>query len=315
MKNAVYSPVDGKTTASPSEYQIRPNQAEIDDVKVQIGVRTNSSDMLTQEEHQTNVVAYLRVSTNEQSIEMQKSTIEMLCNQYGYDYEKVVFYQDEGVSAFQRAKRNMTDRKGGRSMMRAISFGRVKAVLCYRLDRLFRSDWVGLQWLEKMVDEKIEVWALDCRISIHETLGRKMAGYSLVDAQAESAGNSDRTTHGMDNNAKQGGRNSQSIWGWDWDAENELMVPNWLEKSVIDWMRDRKAEGWANAKIGRALKDIGLRGKRGGRSWNSGIVDSILTAKQHKYYADWDEKPVKSTYPFKYLRQVQKKKNPQWFGL
>ena len=315
MKNAAYSPVHGKTTATRSEYQERPNQAEIDNVKVQIGHRTNSSDMLTQEEHQTNVVAYLRVSTNDQSIEMQKSTIQMLCQQYGYDYDDVVFYQDEGVSAFQRAKRNMTDREGGRSMMRAISFGRVKAVLCYRLDRLFRSAWVGMQWLEKMKDENIEVWALDCRLSIHTTLGEKMAGYSLVDAQAESSQNSDRTTHGMDNNAKQGGRNSHSIWGWDWDEVNEMMIPNWLEKSVIDWMRDRKADGWSCAKIGKALKEIGLRGKRGGRGWQSGTVQGILNAKQHEIYSDWTEKPVKSTFPFKYLRQVQKKKNPEWFGL
>lgn len=311
MKNAAYSHVARKTDRTTFSKQDRPNQAEIDDVKLQIEGRTGSPEM----DVPKFVVAYLRVSTDLQSIEMQRETIRMLCFRFGYDFDKVIFYEDEGVSAYKKARRNMTDRKGGRSMQNMIILDRVEAVLAYRLDRLFRSAWVGLKWVEELVDKGIELWTQDVMASIHTSDGRRMAGYSLVNAEAESSVTSDRTKDGIKSTRKQGGRITQSQWGWDWDEKNEIMIPNWQEKSVIDWMKIMFENGESKRKIGKMLKDVGLRGKRGGRTWQSGTISSILDSEQHELYSDWDDKTPKTTYPFKYLRQKQMKENPEWFGL
>lgn len=73
---------------------------------------------------------YLRVSTDEQSVDSQRSELLTECRRRGWE---PVEFIDEGVSG---AK---TDRPALERMLGEVRGRHVKAVLCYKLDRLGRS--------------------------------------------------------------------------------------------------------------------------------------------------------------------------------
>jgi len=73
---------------------------------------------------------YLRVSTGEQSVDSQRSELLAECQRRGWE---PIEFIDEGISG---AK---TERPALERMLKEVSGRHVKAVLCYKLDRLGRS--------------------------------------------------------------------------------------------------------------------------------------------------------------------------------
>ena len=64
---------------------------------------------------------------------------------------------------------------------------------------------------------------------------------------------------------------TQSIYGWDVD-ENGSLKPNWFEQNVIDfmiWQID--VNGLSYSGVARALNRQGIRGKKGGKWYSSGV--------------------------------------------
>jgi DNA invertase Pin-like site-specific DNA recombinase len=82
---------------------------------------------------------YLRVSTDEQSVDSQRAELLAECQRRGWE---PVEFIDEGVSG---AK---TERPALERMLKEVRARHVKAVLCYKLDRLGRS----LQHLVQLVE-------------------------------------------------------------------------------------------------------------------------------------------------------------------
>jgi DNA invertase Pin-like site-specific DNA recombinase len=82
---------------------------------------------------------YLRVSTDEQSVDSQRAELLAECQRRGWE---PVEFVDEGVSG---AK---TERPALERMLKEVRARHVKAVLCYKLDRLGRS----LQHLVQLVE-------------------------------------------------------------------------------------------------------------------------------------------------------------------
>lgn len=82
---------------------------------------------------------YFRVSTTEQSPESQMQQCRMWCEQNGY----------EAVEYIDTASGSTTSRKALDRMMADMRKGHIKAVVCYKMDRLGRS----LPHLAQMIEE------------------------------------------------------------------------------------------------------------------------------------------------------------------
>jgi DNA invertase Pin-like site-specific DNA recombinase len=79
--------------------------------------------------------AYLRVSTEEQTVQNQKIALEKWAQ--GNGYQILDFFEDSAVSG----KVPATQRKGFRDLMELVKTAQVDAVLVYELSRVGRTFW------------------------------------------------------------------------------------------------------------------------------------------------------------------------------
>lgn len=88
------------------------------------------------------VSIYPRQSTTKQvgniATEMQTDDLIAFAQKYGWKQEMIIlYYEDLGVSGQLR----MDEREGFTKMLRDITSGKVKAVIAFQVDRLFRDEW------------------------------------------------------------------------------------------------------------------------------------------------------------------------------
>jgi len=91
-------------------------------------------------------IAYLRVSTEEQSVQTQKIAITKWAKDH--DYQMLYFFEDPAVSG----KIPAASRKGFQDLMEFIRLSKVEAVLVYELSRVGRTFWDTLDAI-KVIEE------------------------------------------------------------------------------------------------------------------------------------------------------------------
>lgn len=91
-------------------------------------------------------IGYLRVSTDEQTVDNQKLAIMTYCNAMGYHLEG--FFTDEGVSG----KIPVKERHGFSSLMLWLTGHKVDAIIVYELSRIGRSFWDTLEAIKSVED-------------------------------------------------------------------------------------------------------------------------------------------------------------------
>jgi len=91
-------------------------------------------------------IAYLRVSTEEQTVQNQKIAITKWANDH--NYQMLYFFEDPSVSG----KIPATSRKGFQDLMEFVSLSKVEAVLVYELSRVGRTFWDTLDAI-KVIEE------------------------------------------------------------------------------------------------------------------------------------------------------------------
>jgi putative DNA-invertase from lambdoid prophage Rac len=91
-------------------------------------------------------IAYLRVSTEEQTIHNQKIAISRWAKDH--DYQVLYFFEDPAVSG----KIPATGRKGFQDLTEFIKLSKVEAVLVYELSRVGRTFWDTLDAI-KVIEE------------------------------------------------------------------------------------------------------------------------------------------------------------------
>lgn len=79
------------------------------------------------------IAFYYRVSTGGQNLDSQRVELQRYAEQQGWKPEDILTFEDHAVSG------GVFSRKGLDEMMRAVKRGRVRLVVCSRLDRLGRS--------------------------------------------------------------------------------------------------------------------------------------------------------------------------------
>lgn len=107
-------------------------------------------------------IAYLRVSTEEQSVQTQKIAITTWAKDH--DYHMLYFFEDPAVSG----KIPATSRKGFQDLMEFVRLSKVEAVLVYELSRVGRTFWDTLDAI-KVIEEHSPLISCSPRESFLQT--------------------------------------------------------------------------------------------------------------------------------------------------
>lgn len=91
-------------------------------------------------------IAYMRVSTGEQTVQTQKIAITKWAKEH--DYQMLYFFEDPSVSG----KIPATYRKGFQDLLEFVRISKVEAVLVYELSRVGRTFWDTLDAI-KVIEE------------------------------------------------------------------------------------------------------------------------------------------------------------------
>ena len=90
-----------------------------------------------------NIAAYLRVSTDSQSVAHQQNAVEEWAKARGYKTSELIYFKDEGISgALPKSKR-----AGFNALLTGVMAGKVKRVLVFETSRLSRDFLTYLEFL------------------------------------------------------------------------------------------------------------------------------------------------------------------------
>lgn len=145
---------------------------------------------------------YMRVSTTAQSLRSQKPDIDRwLAAQNPDDLGPVKWYRDKATG------RN-TNRPGWQKLQAQIDAGKVKQIVCWRLDRLGRSAAGLCKLFEELKAKKINLVSLKESIDLKSASGRLLAHIMAAVAAFESELKSERILAGQS-----AARESGKTWG------------------------------------------------------------------------------------------------------
>jgi DNA invertase Pin-like site-specific DNA recombinase len=207
---------------------------------------------------QRRVVAYLRVSTEDQmvsgyGIPAQREAVTRECERRGWITPALV---EERVSG--KIIGPMLE-----STLDALDQGVYDTLLVAKLDRLSRSQINGATIIERARKQGWALVALDIGIDMSTPMGEAMAGMVLVFAQYERRVIGERTRAGLAAARASGTR---------------LGRPSGLAPDVVQWIIARRADGVALRQIAAELNQAGVRTSRGRTRWAASSVKHILTA-------------------------------------
>lgn len=216
---------------------------------------------------------YIRVSTEDQaregySIQAQKNKLEAYCVSQGWDIAG--FYVDDGYSAKDLQRPEM------KRMIKHIKQGLIDCVLVYRLDRLTRSV-LDLYKLLELFEKH------DCKFKsateVYDTttaMGRMFITIVAALAQWERENLAERVRMGLQEKARQG-KWVQNIppFGYDIDRENDTLIINDKEASVVRKIFELYTSGKGMNKIAVELNKSQIRTKSG-FGWCDSKIKYIL---------------------------------------
>ena len=136
------------------------------------------------------VAVYLRVSTldQEKGIKSQEKAIADYLEGHGIDDAK--YYRD-------RLSGSTTKRPEFEKLQRDIFRGKIKTVICWKLDRLSRSMRDGINVLCDWLDKDVRIVAVSQQLDFSGTVGQMVAGVLFAVAQMERENLRDNTRRGL----------------------------------------------------------------------------------------------------------------------
>lgn len=223
------------------------------------------------------VAVYLRVSSKDQTVESQLSSLRPFLMVEGYDVDECSLYIDDGVSA--KANPNFTDRPEGARMWEDVQNGKIKHIYGFKVNRFFRRVAEGALWMDKMAEKykHVQVKTMDCFASISQSAGRMMWHTLLMVSEMENEQKSEATKAGQQRKQEQLGKSSHAIFGWFWNEDKQQMNPDWHQQAVIQHVKDawNDNKGQSFASICRDLNNWGIPTSTG-RKWNASGVGRLV---------------------------------------
>lgn len=280
-----------------SPYHVQNEDVFQDLVNLQIGLRTSSMGM----KQQSNVAIYLRCSTDDQSVDAQRSSLSPFLQMNGFNIDECELYIDEGVSA--KKCPAFTDRPEGSRLMKDIEDGKIQHLFGFKVDRFFRRMEQGSAWMNVMARKHphVKVITSDCNAPLNTSAGRKWWHFSLLLAEDENEARGERTTGGMMHKSENLEKTSHAVFGWEeYDSGKRnitqgrdvgalvMMKPCWHEWAVREWMIEQLGNLSA-AKIASKLNGWNIPTATG-RKWTHSSVRSQVKrpAKLHEQIHQFD---------------------------
>jgi DNA invertase Pin-like site-specific DNA recombinase len=274
-------------------------------------VSTNHEGMPFKAKQEIEAV-YLRVSTDDQDTDLQRQYIMGQLSANNVNMDNVVWFEEEdGVSASKNP--TLQTRPQGSKLHDEVSRGNVKRIWCYKLDRLFRSQWAAHHFIGICQEKQTDVFSSDSPQGVLSEVGFMMYSVNFMMAELEVKRLAKRTSDGMKAKRAKGGATTHSVWGWDvaeYLDENgnkyTEVTPNWQEQAVIVHIRKALSDGKSMSSIAKKFNNLGLKGKRGGK-WTASSIKRCLSAKQHEEITRFEAPKRMMKWPFSALRTKQEK--------
>src|SRR5436305_835557 len=134
--------------------------------------------------------AYVRVSTRGQHTDGQEQEIQAWLQNNGYDLGQVEWYIDRvSGKSFQRPE--------FQRLQRDIFDGKVKTVICWKLDRLSRRLRDGVNLLAEWCERGLKIIVVTQRIELNGAVGRMIAAVMLGLAEIELEFRQERQAAGI----------------------------------------------------------------------------------------------------------------------
>ena len=124
------------------------------------------------------IACYARVSTSHQKNDSQVAEITKWLKANGYDESQIEWYKDKESG-------KTLDRPEFKRLQADIFSGRVKTVVCWKLDRLSRRLKDGVNLLADWCEKNIKVVVITQQIELSGALGRMIAAVMLGLAEIE----------------------------------------------------------------------------------------------------------------------------------
>jgi len=253
---------------------------------------------------------YTRNSTDKGDAALQDAFIGRQLEDMGMTINETYWFR-EGVASATK-KPELQDREEGKKLHALVSSGAVNRIFVYKLDRLFRKQWAAHEFVALCQKVGTDIISMDSPQGILCDDGFILYSMNFMMAEMEARRLARRTTDGMAVKRESGSATTGAVFGWDisftFVGENKItkVEPNWQEQAVINWMKARLDEGWSKNKVARALNEVGVRGKNGGK-WQSASIQRTLDAKQHQELAKEKTPKRMAKWPFADLRKKQAK--------
>jgi DNA invertase Pin-like site-specific DNA recombinase len=207
----------------------------------------------------TNAVLYLRVSTQEQSMEghslpMQEARLRSYCAMRGLTIVDMLI--DAGVSGGIA----LEEREGGQSMLALVKAGAVSHIVALKLDRLFRSCVDCLQTTEHWEKKGLALHLVDIggqAVDSSSAMGRFFLTMMAGAAELEKNLIGERTAQALQHKRAQGERVGTVAYGKTLAADGIHLEDNPAEQDVIATAQIYAQHGLSLRKIAARLADEG----------------------------------------------------------
>jgi DNA invertase Pin-like site-specific DNA recombinase len=140
---------------------------------------------------------YLRVSSQNQKHDSQRSEIRRYLKNNGIHLNRVTWYEDTETGT--RLKRPQFDR-----LQFDIFAGKIKTVILWKLDRLSRNLRDGVNVLADWADKGIKIIVITQQLELSRVIGRTIAALLLGLAEIEHTNIRERQRAGIEAAKKQG---------------------------------------------------------------------------------------------------------------
>jgi site-specific DNA recombinase len=237
------------------------------------------SKRTTKRENVTTVVAYVRVSTEEQanegvSLDAQEARIRAYCALRGLELAAVVV--DAGVSAW----KPLADREGGARVLDMVRSRKVGAIVALKLDRLFRNAADCLATVEGWDRAGVAMHLVDmggASVDTSSAMGRFFLTIMAGAAEMERNQICERTSMAMQHKAERGEYTGGAArYGFDAGPDG-MLVRNEAEQAVVALARSLRSEGMSLRAVASELAKRGHM-SRTGRPFVACAVASMTEA-------------------------------------
>jgi site-specific DNA recombinase len=220
------------------------------------------------------VVGYVRVSTQDQSdsgcsLVLQREKIEGYCKLH--ELELLHIYEDAGLSA-----KNINGRPAFVGCLEFLRAKKADGLICYKLDRAFRSTTDCLETVEMLKQKGLEFISITENVSTDGAIGTLFVSILASLSAFERQLTSERTSQALQGKIQRGERTGSLRYGYDLDPDGIHLVPNPEEQRVLAKIRRYRAKGISLRGIADRLNKQGCTTKQGG-PWKHSTIQGLVT--------------------------------------